>query len=97
MRIKIRPKISPKGQKILIRAILILSFLFLLTALYFSPWIQKNRYVQTYKIERIAKKFPVGSDQYSRYMAIADAIRRGDKTYAYTPNFNPMGPGPNPQ
>lgn len=64
----------------------------MLTAAYFTPWVQNNRYVKAYKIERQAKKYAPGSNEYSRLKAMAEAIRRGEKTYTYTPNFNPMGP-----
>lgn len=93
MKIKIRLNVN---QKTLIRVILLLGFLCLLTALYFSPFVQNNRYVQAYKIEQQAKKFPPNSNEYLRYMAIADAIRNGQKNYTYTPNFNPMNPGTKP-
>ena len=93
---KLKIKLSPRGQKILVRVILGLGFLCLVVALYFSPFFQNNRYVKAYRTEQQAKKYPAGSNDYARLMAIAEAIRRGNKDYTYTPNFNPMNPGTKP-
>ncbi|MFA6492929.1 MAG: hypothetical protein WCV58_02235 [Patescibacteria group bacterium] len=84
---KIKSKIK---QKTLIITILILSFSCLATALYFSPFIQNNRYIKAHRIEQQAKKYSLGSNEYQRLMAIANAIRKGEKNYTYTPNSAPV-------
>lgn len=75
--------IRGRGEERVRIRLVILTLLSVVAVLASVAW-QNSRYGRAFALEMMAQKFPPSSVQAKRFRAIAEAIRKGGKTYTFT-------------